>query len=303
MKYFSNTGFGSNTKNEGNRLLNKDGKFNTKKEGVGFWQRSDLFHVLINMSAFNFFMVLFLCYVLINVLFAELYILVGLEGLQGVTTENQFLQAFYFSTQTLTTVGYGGLHPTSNSLNLIASFEAFIGLISFAVATGLLYGRFSKPKPKVLFSEKALISPYNDITGLMIRAANPKSNQLINAQANVIFSQIEFDKEKGEIRRFYNLELELTKINLFATSWTIVHPITKDSPLYGLSNKDLENKNVEFMVSLNAFDETYNQDVHIRTSFKSNEVVVGAKFKPILGQTDEGQSYVKLDKLGDFDKV
>jgi len=302
IKDFSNSGFGSNVNNEGERLITKEGKFNTKKEGLSFTQRFDLFHTLINMRTLPFFSFLFFSFIAVNLIFTGLYLLVGLDQLQGTSGGSNFFDAFYFSAQTITTVGYGGLHPTGKSLSLIAGFEAFIGLLGFAIATGLLYGRFSKPKTKMLFSENALISPYNGITGLMIRVANPKNSQLIETGAKMIFSQIE--NENGvDKRKFYTLDLEMSNISLFATSWTVVHPINENSPLYGTNTDDIKNKNVELIVLINAYDETYSQNVHARTSYKPNEIVVNAKFIPILGHNDNNEAIIQLDRINEFERL
>ena len=299
INQLTNSGFGSNINNEGERLITKSGKFNVKKEGLSFLQRFNLFHSLINMSAFSFFMCLTASFLIINLIFTATYLFIGLENLQGTTPNNEFFDAFYFSSQTLTTVGYGGLHPTGKTISLIASFEAFIGLLSFAVSTGLLYGRFSKPKPQLMFSKNALISPYKEITGLMIRVANPKNSQLINIEAKIVYSQIEI-VNGSKTRKFYTLDLEMTKISFFATSWTIVHPITKDSPLFNLNHTNLIEKNMEIILLLSAYDESYNQNVHARTSYKDQEIVENAQFTTILGHNKDKQSVIKLDQLNDY---
>jgi inward rectifier potassium channel len=298
IKELSNSGFGSNINNEGERLITKEGKFNVKKEGLSFFERFNLFHALINMSSFSFFACLLVGFIIINLIFTSFYLLVGLDGLKGTTINNNFFDAFYFSAQTLTTVGYGGLHPTGKTISLIASFEAFIGLLSFAVSTGLLYGRFSKPKPQIMFSKNALISPYKDITGLMARVANPKNNQLINASAKIIYSQVE-----GVSRKFYTLDLEMEKISLFVTSWTIVHPITTESPLHSLTHQDIIERNAEIVILLSAYDESYSQDLHVRTSYKAEEIVSNAKFISVIGFSEGKQSVIQLDKLSDFEKL
>lgn len=301
IKEFGNTGFGANVDHEGGRLISKDGKFNVKKEGLDFSERFHLFHTLMNMSTFLFFFYLLLVYFVVNILFTSIYILVGVEGIGGTYFDNQFLSAFFFSAQTLTTVGYGALHPINQSVGFISSFEAFIGLLGFAVSTGLLYGRFSKPKIKLLFSKHSLVSTYKEITGLMVRIANPKDSQLINVEAIMIFSEV-IENEGVRNRKFYTLDLEMDKISLFATSWTIVHPITNESPLYNLTGKDFAERDVELILLIGAYDETYNQDVHVRSSFKYDEIITNAKFIPILGQNDDEQAVIHLDKLNDYEK-
>ncbi len=295
------TGFGSNVKNESERLITKNGKFNIKKEGLTFFEKFNLFHALINMPTIPFFLCLMLGFFLLNLFFTGTYLVVGLDNLQG-TTNNDFFDAFYFSAQTLTTVGYGGLHPTGKIISLIASLEAFIGLLGFAISTGLLYGRFSKPKPKIMFSENALVSPYQDIKGLMVRVANPKNNQLINISAKMMYSQIE-ESNNQKTRKFYPLDLEIEKISLFVTSWTVVHPITENSPLFQLSHKNIDDRKGELILLLSAYDESYSQDLHTRTSYKPEEIIENAKFKSVIGFNEDEQSVIYLDKLSDFEKI
>ncbi len=302
IKEVTSTGFGSNINNESERLISKNGNITVKKEGLKFSQRSNLFHVFINMSAPFFFLCLLAIFITINLFFTGIYLFIGLEGLEGTTGNNDFYEAFFFSSQTLTTVGYGGLHPTGKAMSLIAGFEAFIGLLSFAVSTGLLYGRFSKPKSKMLMSKNAIISPYKNITGLMVRVANSKSNPLINANSKMLFSQIE-SINGNSTRKFYTLNLEMGSISLFATSWTIVHPITEESPLYKMSNTDLKEKSVEIILLLSAHDESYNNEVHARTSYKSNEIISNAKFVSILSHDVNKHTTIHLDRLDDYQTI
>jgi inward rectifier potassium channel len=302
IKEVKSTGFGSNVKNESDRLISKNGKFNIQKEGVTFFEKFNLFHALINMSTLPFFLCLMMGFIVLNLLFTGTYLIIGLENLQGTTTDNDFFDAFHFSAQTLTTVGYGGLYPTGKLISLVASFEAFIGLLGFAVSTGLLYGRFSKPKPKIMFSKNALISPYRDITGFMARVANPKNNQLINVTAKMMYSQIE-ETNGNKTRKFYPLDLEIDRISLFVTSWTIVHPITIESPLFNLKQLDIEKKKGELILLLSAYDESYSQDLHTRTSYKPLEIIENAKFKPVIGLNEADQSVIQLDKLDEYEHL
>ena len=294
-----NTGFSNRTENEGNRLLNKDGSFNVRKTGLQFIERFNLFHWLIKMSWLRFFIFMFIGYILINLAFATLYFLAGIEGLSGDHSDSiadQFLDAFYFSTQTLTTVGYGYYSPIGEFHSLLASFESFIGLMSFAMATGLLYGKFSKPKSGIIYSENVLISPYRgEGKGLMIRIANAKDNQLINLSATLIISWINISQQ-GNARKYYFLKLEMSKVNLLATSWTLVHPIDEESPIYGMTIDDLKSKDVEIIVQLQGYDESYSQEIHSRTSYKSEDIIWGAKFISIMAH-ERDQSILKLGEL------
>ncbi len=305
LREIRNTGFGSNVGTEPERLLNKDGSFNIKKKGLSFSERFSIFHSLITMSWTRFMFYVFICYLIINTFFAVLYLCVGFDGISGTSAQAldmQFLEAFYFSTQTLTTVGYGNLSPQSTGVNLVASFEAFVGLLSFAMATGLLYGRFSRPQARLLSSTNALISPYLDGKGLMFRIANAKDSQLINVEAGMNFSIVENNGETKK-RKFYFLDLEMDKINILATSWTLVHPINDNSPLHGLDLSDLVGGKAEVFYHIQAYDESYSQNVNVRSSYKFDEIVFNAKFKPILSQEDSSYNILHLDQIDDYDLV
>ncbi len=306
FKSISTTGFSSIPDNEGTRLINKDGSINIQRTGLPFSERFSFFHWLINMSWLNFFGILFSGYVLINFGFGFLFYIFGIDGLSGTHATNkfdQFLEAFYFSSQTLTTLGYGAISPISTTHNLIASFESFLGLLSFATSTGLLYGKISKPKVKLVFSKNALISPYKENQrGLMIRMVNSKNDQLINVNSSLILSWLE--KVDGtEIRRFRKLNLEISHIDMLASSWTIVHPITEDSPFSIWKEEQLNEFKIEVYLQIDAYDETYAQQIHTRTSFKFDEFIWGAKFHSILGHNDKGQATLQLNKFNDFDLV
>lgn len=300
------TGFSEKVANQGWRLLNKDGTYNVKKEGLTFRERFHLFHWLITMSWGRFLLIMLSTYTAVNFLFAFLYFLVGVTGLSGpeaLTTPEKLMKAFYFSSQTLTTVGYGVIAPMNAVCNTLAAFESFCGLMGFAMATGLLYGRFSKPKAKLLFSHNALISPYqNDKIAMMMRLANVKNTQMINVAARIIFSRIE-SVDGSEIRKFYPLKLEIEKINMLVSTWTIVHPIDSESPLYRITEKELHETRSEIMLQLNGYDETYSQEVHMRTSYLFNEIIIGAKFERMLANNAEGNTLVHLEKLNSWEKA
>ena len=202
-------GFG-NVQNQRVRMLNKDGTFNMKRKGLPFKASFNFYHYLLNMSWIKFIFLIIAWYTLVNLVFAIIYLMLGVENLHGVdmrSFRHQFFDSFFFSTQTFTTVGYGRINPTGLSSNIISSLEALIGLMSFALITGLLYGRFSMPESRLLFSERAIVAPYKGMRGLMFRIANLQKSQLLGVEVNVSISVFE-DKEGKRIRSFYNLELE-----------------------------------------------------------------------------------------------
>lgn len=299
-----NTGFSSIPENSGSRLINKDGQINIKRRGLSFGQRFSIFHWLINMSWPLFFTFIFLGYILVNIAFGLLYVFIGIDGLSGPHPNGfggQFLDAFYFSSQTLTTLGYGAVSPVATSHNIIATLESFLGLLSFATTSGLLYGRFSKPQAKMLFTKNALISPYKETEkALMVRLVNRNDDQLINVNASLILSWLD-DNEGVKTRRFKKLDLEISHIDMLASSWTIVHPFNEESPFTGWSKEILEDLKVELIVQLDGYDQTYSQQIHTRTSYRYDEFIWGAKFRTVLGSNDDGQSILKLDEFDDYD--
>ena len=306
FKFKRNTGFGSIPENEGSRLINKDGSVNIIRSGLSFTTRFDIFHWLINMSWLTFFSFVLLGYILVNISFGFIYVFLGIEGLSGVHATSfwgQCLEGFYFSSQTLTTLGYGAISPISTTHNIVASFEAFIGLLSFATSTGLLYGRFSKPKSKIMFSQNALISPYKENeVALMMRLVNSKNDQLINVTAGLNFSYLDIANGTSS-RKFQKLDLEISTIEMLVSSWTIVHPITDSSILHGMTMERLKKLDLEIILNISGYDETYSQQIHTRTSYKFNELIWGAKFVKVLGRNDQQQATLELDKFNDYKAI
>lgn len=299
------TGFGSKLENEGKRLLNKDGSFNIEKIGVPFLTRFSLFHSLISISVGYFILVLLAFFIVVNSFFAFLYLTVGIEhlGIQSGPFFENFLNAFFFSSQTLTTVGYGAIAPTGMLTNIIASLESFVGLLSFAMATGLLYGRFSKPKARLLYSKNMLVSTYQEGKALMFRLANAKDTNMINVKASMMFSIIEAEGDEQK-RKFYNLDLEIDRISLLASSWTVVHPINENSPFWHLKKEDVINNDIEIFIQVEGYDETYSQHVYARTSYKKDEIVFNARFLKILGRDEKtGKATASLDRISDYEVI
>jgi inward rectifier potassium channel len=303
----STTGFGTNASSYGGRLLNKDGSPNIKKTGVGIFERLSWFHSMLNMPLWKFFLIIFLFYILVNLLFTFVYYFIGTEHLSGLkanTEVDKFIEAFFFSAQTFTTVGYGRVSPMGFMVNAVSSFQALIGLLSFAVATGLMYGRFSLPKSYIKFSNKALISPYEGITGLMIRLAPYKNTSaLTDVEAKITLALI-IEENGIASNKFFNLDLEAIKINALALSWTLVHPINEESPLYNFKAEDYAKSKGEILIYIKAFDDTFSNSVIARTSFTFNEVCYGGKFTPMYNRDNTGQTTVlHVEKLNDYTKV
>jgi inward rectifier potassium channel len=302
-----NTGFGTNASSYGGRLLNKDGSPNIKKTGVGFLERFSWYHSMLGMSMSKFFLIILFFYIFVNLVFTFIYLAIGVENLTGIHADSfgqKLQEAFFFSTQTFTTVGYGRISPIGFLMNAVSSLQALVGLLSFALATGLLYGRFSLPKAYIKYSKKALISPYENITGLMIRLAPFKNTAaLTDVEAKVTIAMI-IDNNGIKTNQFFNVKLETNKINALALSWTLVHPIDEESPLYNFKEADFANIQGEILVYLKAFDDTFSTTVVSRTSYTFDEICYGYKFLPMYNRSDTGTTTViHVEKLNETVKV
>lgn len=295
-------GFGTKVTDTSARLINKDGDFNVRRKGQSLGAWLNLYHRLITMSWLSLSGVILLTYFVVNLLFASVYSIIGVEHLSGALSSNDispFWNAFFFSSQTLTTVGYGHISPTGMLASSVASIEALLGLMMFAIITGLLYGRFSRPNPKINFSENALIGPYFDINALMMRIVNEKSNQLINVKVDVILSRNE-TLETGVTRKYYTLELERAMVRFFPMNWTVVHPITKESPLFGETPETLMASDTEIMIAIEATNDTYADPIYLRHSYLYGEITWNAKFIPIIS-TENNTYIVDLQKNSSYE--
>lgn len=298
----SGLGFGTRNYSQDTRFLNKDGSVNIRRLDGDVFGRIDIFHSLISMSWKKFVLIVLIGYFLTNLAFASVYYLVGTHAFGNLTHTDEprdFLELFFFSAQTLTTVGYGYVYPKSTAASSVAAIESMCGLLGFALATGILYGRFSRPRARVRFTKNCLIAPYEGITGFMFRVANTTQNELIEAEAKVILVKNDLATNK---REFLPLELEVDKISFMALSWTIVHPIDGKSPMFNMTKEDLIKADAEFLILLKAMNDTYSQTVYTRSSYKGHELVENAKFKP-LERTQRGNKVtVNLRKLDEFEK-
>ena len=299
-----NTGFGVNGADYGGRFVNKNGEPNLEKRGIGVLQRLSWYHTMLSMPRWKFLMIILSFYIIMNLVFASFYYFIGINHLDGLKTGSpwlEFEEAFFFSAQTFTTVGYGRISPADALSGTIAAVEALIGLLSFAIATGLFYGRFSKPKAYLKFSHNAIIAPYKNITALMLRIAPFKNTSLTDAEAKLTLGIMQPEEDGSIKNKFYPLNLELDRINALTLSWTIVHPITEESPLYNFTKDDYQNAIGEILVFVKAFDDMFSNTVLAKSSYTFKEVVVGAKFVPMYHRSDDGsRTILHLDKLNTF---
>lgn len=308
LKTNNDTGFGNNAGSYGGRFINRDGSFNMQKEGMPWLARYSIFHHMLTMPRWKFISILVLFYLAINLVYATIYMVIGLEQLQGVVATTFWArckEAFFFSTETFTTVGYGRVNPIGDAANFVAAIESMNGFLSFALATGLIFGRFSRPKAYLVFSDYALISPYKGGVALMFRFAPYKDNHIMTdvlMRVNIGLLQMQ-DSGVAEYR-YYELELERTKVESLSMNWTVVHPINETSPLQGFGPEDMKTADVELYVLIRGFDDVYSNIVQRRTSYTYQEIKFNKKFIPMYHESEDGKTTIlELQKLNDFIEV
>lgn len=274
-------GFGAVVSRESHqRLVNRDGSFNVERRGLPFATSLNLYHVFLTMSWSRFALIGVGWYFLANLIFAAAYVACGTAALVSTSpgiSEHMFWRAFFFSVETLSTIGYGNVVPVGFAANAIVAIEALCGLAGFALVTGLLFARFSRPTAKLLFSSHAVIAPYQNISAFEFRVANARSNELIEVSAKVILSRFEH-VDGVRTRRYYPLNLERNNVVFLPLTWTVVHPIEDSSPFHGETPESLRSANAEVLVLVKGFDETFSTVVQTRTSYTIDEVIWGARF-------------------------
>jgi inward rectifier potassium channel len=283
------------------RAINKDGSFNVSRRG-GTWRDAHPYFRLINMRWPHFLATLFLGYVVVNTLFAAAYYAIGtgqLAGIDAPTRGGRFLETFFFSAHTLSTVGYGNISPHGLAAEAVSSVEALAGVLGFAVATGLLFGRVSRPSARIGFSENMLFAPYRDGLGLQFRVVNRRPNSLVELEARVVLMTVEMDG--GQPRRHYaQLRLERDEVLFLPLTWTVVHPIDETSPLWGKGPDELARLQAEALILIKAYDDSFSQNVIVRYSYRHDEMLWDRKFAPAFFVDPGGDLVVDLRKVGEM---
>lgn len=278
-------GFGSVVSRQArDRLINRDGSMNVVRSGLGVLESVAPYHHLLTTTWPVFLGLVVASYFAINVVFGVLYVLCGPQALVGAGAEmlgGRFSRAFYFSVQTFATIGYGQVAPNGFAPNFLVTIEALVGLMFQALATGLLFARFSRPAVEIAFSDNAIVAPYNGGRALEFRVANRKRTQVINLEAQVIFSWMSDDGRGGRTRRYQPLPLERNRVTFFPLAWTIVHPIDDASPLATATAESLRSTLAEVVILLVGTEDTSGQAVHARSSYLADEIVWQAKFRSI----------------------
>lgn len=303
-KKVKDPGFGYNSKKNAKDIINDDGSSNVlhinRKKSI-----SDLYTYFIDISWFQFFFLIILSYTIVNILFGFIYVGIGIEQItkpKGNFIED-LLNGFFFSAQTLTTVGYGGIAPKGMLANFIAAFEAMIGLLSFSFITGLLYGRFSKPKANLKFSENLILRDFKKGRAIMFRLMNSRKTVMIEPEIKVTLSITEKD-EKGDFKRnFFTLNLERNKVMYLPTIWTVVHEIDEKSPLFNYTNKEIENLDAFLYILINYHEESFAQKVYQIYSYDFTKLKTGVKYVSSASFDEEGYTVLDHEKLSEVKKM
>ena len=286
------------------RLLNRDGTFNAVQSDIRKRRLGDAYHHLLSVSWKRFILVLGFGYLVINLVFATLYFFAGegaLAGLEEAVAQDRisrFVECFFFSVQTFATIGYGRVAPVTIFANALVTAEAFLGMLSIAIPTGLLFARFSKPTARIKFSSRAIIASHDGTPAFLFRMVNERLNQVVEAQVRVVMVRNEQTLEGEFYRQIHDLELERSVSPAFVLSWTVVHEINENSPLFGVTPDMLVESEAEFIISVTGIDDTFAQTIHARWSYVPSEVVFGGRFADMLERRpDEGRVVVSLNQL------
>lgn len=297
-------GVGRFSKEKAKRFISEEGTFNVihknRKRIV-----NETYTYLIGLSWSHFLLLLTLSFIVLNSLFAAMYLVVGVEniGIKPVAVTVNFYKAFFFSVQTITSVGYGLYAPTKLLAGIISSIEAFVGLISFAFVTGLLYGRFSKPKSNIRFSKNILYTDYRQGKALMFRVVNRRKSMVVLPKIKVSMSISKPDGNNGFQNEFFNLKLERKQITYLPTSWTLVHEIDADSPLKNYTVNQLLELHAEILILLSYHDDSFNDVLHQAHSYTFNALKINYKFKKAFDFNSEGKVVLDHAKIDDIELI
>lgn len=279
------------------RIVKRNGHFNDvgANEWYSYWR--DPYHLLLTIPWSGFLTLLVLGYVLANALFALAYMIEG-NGIANARPGN-FLDAFFFSVQTMASIGYSTMYPRSNFANVLVTIEALVGLMGLAISIGLMFARFSRPTARVLFSRVAVVAPFDGVPTLMFRAANQRRNQILEAQLRVGLVHDEMTAEGQFIRRVRDLGLVRSQNPVFFLTWTAMHPLDQHSPLYGATPETLVAAEAILVVTLTGIDETVSQTVHARHTYAAPEILWNRRFVDIILRKPNGQRFINYNRFHD----
>jgi inward rectifier potassium channel len=265
---------------------------------VGIFE--DLYHFLVTTSWPALIGIIAAAFTLANLLFATGYYFD--QGIENAHS-GSFADMFFFSVQTMATIGYGKMEPVTLFSNILVSIEALTGLLALALMTGLVFSKFSRPTARVRFTRYVVVGPRDGVNSLMIRAANQRANRIVEAEIHVVFARQEVTAEGDSIRRLYDLPMTRSRSAMFALSWTAVHRILEGTPLFGQTRESLANCAAEIIVSIIGLDETFSQTVHARHTYELDEIVWGARFADVLVLHPDGSRSVDYTRFDDVEML
>jgi inward rectifier potassium channel len=270
-------------------------------KGQDYSRFTDFYHGVLTVSWPLFFLELLAAFIAVNLIFATLY--VGDPGGIANARPGSFTDAFFFSVQTLGTLGYGVMAPKTLWANLLVTVESFSGILTIALFTGIIFARFSRPQARVIFSKVAVVTTFDGVPTLMFRAANQRGNSILDAEVHVSLASQYTTREGVNIRRFQELKLVRPRNPLFALSWTIMHALDETSPMYGLGLADMLERDMELVVMLSGTDETINDRIYARNSYMAEEILWHRRFVDVLSITPSGQRMVDLHHFHDTREI
>jgi|TARA_Y100000385_G_scaffold290139_1_gene362020 inward rectifier potassium channel len=297
-KEIKDPGIGTKIDEKVRRMINSDGSYNVIKKGSTKGIR-DIFKYLVEISWTWFFTILFIGYIIFNLIFSLIYAYYGAENILGTDPANGpiFFQIFFFSIQTFTTVGYGTLAPLGIATQIIAAIEAFVGFMSFSLATGLLYGRFSRPRSKLMFADNFVFSKYEDGYSFKFKLTNLRDVVLQDVEAKIITMFNKENKAGKLVRTYYEVPLTLPKLDIMALTWTLVHKIDKDSPFWERNKEEIIKQQPEFLIFVNGFDEIYSERTRARKSYVADDIIWNKNFATNFKSLDNGKLVMDVRDL------
>jgi inward rectifier potassium channel len=271
-------------------------------ERIGVARRplTDLYHYLLTSPWWVLFLLILAAYLAANAVFATCYVVDG--GVENARP-GSFRDAYFFSVQTMATIGYGHMVPISTFSNIVVTLEALFGLVTLALATGLMFAKFSRPRARVLFSRYAVIGMRDGVRSLMVRLANERATGLVEATLRLVLLRDETTLEGESIRRFHTLHLTRGSSAVFALSWTVVHPIDESSPLFGETPESMKKSDLQLAAALVGIEEATAQTVHVRHAWSSDLILFDHRFIDILMRKPEGGRALHYENFHDVEPV
>ena len=266
--------------------------------GIERSPQKDMYHYVLKLSWPAFFGLVAIVFLFANLVFASAYL--ARPGSIANARPGSFEDAFYFSVQTIATIGYGGMHPATRYAHLLVVVEALTGILGIAVITGLTFTRFSRPSARVLFSNRVTLTPRDGVPHLMFRRANWRRNRIVEARLRIIMLIDERTREGEMLRRQVDIPLVRAETAIFFLTWTAMHRVDEASPFYGPGAMEaLRTRRAELFLSLTGFDETIGQTIHARREYALGDIVVGVRFADVLTLNADGSRQIDYRKFHD----